>query len=115
MITSRVVLKCGTRWLDSDMQAWKCGTCKGLWIIEPDRIMVSAIRNDCPHNGHFETFIKRVERFAAIQEKDLYFISFINPRLKKHLINRGYDETVVIIRKDGEITDGVMKHFRGEE
>lgn len=112
---NRVILKNtnnGRHWLVSDMQYWKCGTCKGLWIIEPDRLLISAVQNECPHNGHFKTFMKRIEKKAKDENKDLYFISFMNPRLKEHLIKQGYEETTVIIKKDGEITDGVVKHFK---
>lgn len=99
----------------TDMQAWKCGTCRGFWVVEPDRLLVSAVRNDSPHNGHFAAFMRQVERFAASQKKDLLFISFMNPRFKEHLIRcRGYEETEVIVRKDGEHTDGVIKRFGGE-
>lgn len=113
MITSRIVLKHSTQWLDSDMLRWKCGTCRGLYVVEPDRIMVSAIWNDCSHNGHFEIFMKRIEHYAKKNNLDLYFISFLNLRFKEYLKRRGYAETTVIIRKDGEITDGVYKRFGG--
>ena len=97
----------------SDTEAWSCGTCEGLWIVEPDRILVSAIRNNCPHNGHFETFMKRIEKRAEKNNRDLYFISFFNQRFKEHLKKRGYEEITVTVRKDGEVTDGVVKRFRG--
>lgn len=113
MITNRLVLKHAEplHEIFSDTQRWKYGTCEGLWIIEPDRLLILAIKNNEPHNGHFIKFMHMIEKKAAAEKKDLYFISFINPRFKQYLKNRGYNETVVKILKDGEITDGVVKHF----
>lgn len=98
----------------SDTERWLFGTCEGLWIIEDERILISAIKNNEPHNGHFALFMKRIEKTAIKANKDLYFISFINQRFKEHLKKCGYVETVVTVKKDGEITDGVMKQFRGK-
>jgi len=69
-----------------DACSYEFGTISGLYIR--GKLDILMILNEEQHNGHFELFMRALEREAAKQNKPARICSFMNERLYQHIKKR---------------------------
>lgn len=67
---------------------FRIGTCEGLWQSTDDSYDILAVKNNSPHNGHFEDVIQWFEHSCRRDKRNFRFLEVMNPFLKKHLIEK---------------------------
>jgi len=71
---------------------YHCGTIEGIYADAENGKDIIAIFNAEPHNGHFEMFIKELERYAHRTGEKVAICSFFNEGLYWHIRKRkGWD------------------------
>lgn len=73
---------------DHSQKAYKIGTCNGLYKIDGKFMILIAINNDNPGNGHLNDVFQWFEWAAKEAGMPLMIVAFMNERFYNHCINK---------------------------
>lgn len=68
--------------------AFRIGTCEGLWCCTEEAYLILAVRNSKPGNGHFTDVLDWFKNSCKRDKKDFKILELWNKNLKQHLINK---------------------------
>ncbi|MDR2652820.1 MAG: hypothetical protein LBC68_11010 [Prevotellaceae bacterium] len=79
-------------WLNPKYYEFRVGTCHGLWSYDDKNLIIMAIRNYAPHNGHLDDVFEWFENSCRRYRMNLKVIEITNEAFYLHLINkRGFE------------------------
>lgn len=72
-----------------DWNAFRIGTCHGLWASSPEAYLILAIKNTELNNGHFNDVLEWFEHSCKRDKKDLIIMDFfMNRKFQNHLVEK---------------------------
>lgn len=86
--THKLDFKCRPWHFDDGYVNFRVGTCGGLYRCDGNVFRILAIDNKEPGNGHFEDVLQWFEHSCKRDGYSLQFMEIMNPRFKKHLIEK---------------------------
>lgn len=73
---------------DESYTDFKCGTVFGLYKYEGTSIVIVALKNDFPGNGHLDDVMQWFENSCTRDKKNLKVVDILNKRFYDHLIKK---------------------------